>query len=120
MRQKLLKPDDITIEGNLIPEFNDFLEDKPDNYRLLFLIDEVSQYIGDDSSLLLNLQTIVEEIGASCNNKVWMATTAQQTLEQLVGSNEIDRDQFGKILGRFDTKISLQSQDAAYITKKEF
>ena len=32
--------------------------------------------------------------------------------------NEIDKDQFGKILGRFDTKISLQSQDAAYITKK--
>ena len=66
----------------------------------------------------MNLQTIIEEIGANCNNQIWMATTAQQTLDQLVGNNEIDKDQFGKILGRFDTKISLQSQDAAYITKK--
>ena len=118
LKQKLNNPDDITIIGDLIPEFNDFLNGKPDNYRLLFLIDEVSQYVGDSSSLLLNLQTIIEEIGANCNNHIWLATTAQQTLDQLVGDNEIEKDQFGKILGRFDTKISLQSQDAAFITKK--
>ena len=118
LKQKLNNPDDISISGDLIPEFKEYLSERPDNYRLLFLIDEVSQYVGDNSSLLLNLQTIIEEIGANCNNQIWMATTAQQTLDQLVGSNEIDKDQFGKILGRFDTKISLQSQDAAYITKK--
>ena len=39
-------------------------------------------------------------------------------IEQLVGSNEIDRDQFGKILGRFDTKNISSEPDAAYITKK--
>ena len=118
LKRKLINPDDISIIGDLIPEFVEYLSEKPDNYRLLFLIDEVSQYVGDNSSLLLNLQTIIEEIGANCNNQIWMATTAQQTLDQLVGNNEIDKDQFGKILGRFDTKISLQSQDAAYITKK--
>ena len=86
---------------------------------MLFLIDEVSQYIGDNSSCL-NLQTIVEEIGASCNNKVWMATTAQQTLEQLVGSNEIDRDQFGKILGVLIQKYLFRAKMLPTLLKKNF
>ena len=118
LRAKLKNPDDITIEGNLIPEFLEFLEDKPDSYRLVFLIDEVSQYIGSNTNLLLNLQTIIEEVGSKCGNKVWFATTAQQSLENVIENTEISGEDFGKILGRFETRISLQSQDAAYITKK--
>jgi hypothetical protein len=118
LRSKLKNPDDITIEGDLVPELNEFLADKDDSYRLVFLIDEVSQYIGSDTNLLLNLQTIIEEVGSKCNNKVWFATTAQQSLDQMIENTEISGEDFGKILGRFETRISLQSQDAAYITKK--
>ncbi len=118
LKHKLNNPDDISIAGVLIPELLDFLADKPDDYRLVFLIDEVSQYIGTNTNLLLNLQTIIEEIGAQCGNKVWIATTAQQSLIEIIGNADSNSENFGKILGRFDTKISLQSQDAAYITKK--
>lgn len=113
--KKLQHPDDISIKGDLIPEFIEFLNDKPDSYRFIFLIDEVSQYIGSNTNLLLNLQTIIEEIGAKCNNKLWLAATAQQSLEDMTSNNA---SAFGKILGRFETRISLQSQDASYITKK--
>lgn len=115
---KLKDPDDITITDNLIPEFNEYLLKQPDNYKLIFIIDEVSQYIGKNTNLLLNLQTIIEEIGANCNNKIWIACTAQQILEELIESTELQGDDFGKILGRFETRISLESQDAAYITQK--
>ena len=118
LRQKIQSPDDITIEGDLIPEFIEYLEDKSDQFRLLFLVDEVSQYIGSNTNLLLNLQTIIEEVGANCNNKIWFATTAQQSLDQVIDNTEISGEDFGKILGRFETRISLQSQDAAFITKK--
>ena len=101
---------------DLINELTAFLKDKPDTYRLIFLIDEVSQYIGSDTSLLLNLQTIIEGIGTSCQSKIWVVCTAQQELGNVVTSTEKQGD-FGKILGRFDTRISLESQDAAQITK---
>ena len=117
LRQKLKYPDDISIEGDLIPEFIDYLEDKPDDYRLIFLVDEVSQYIGTNTNLLLNLQTIIEEIGAKCGSRIWFVSTAQQTLDQVVGNSDITADDFGKILGRFETRISLESQQADYITK---
>lgn len=118
LRQKLKYPDDISIEGDLIPEFTDYLEDKSDDYRLVFLVDEVSQYIGANTNLLLNLQTIIEEIGAKCGNRIWFVSTAQQTLDQVIDSSDITGDDFGKILGRFETRISLESQKADYITKR--
>ncbi|MCB0544272.1 MAG: BREX system P-loop protein BrxC, partial [Saprospiraceae bacterium] len=54
-------------------------------------------------------------------NQVWIACTAQQTLDEVSqGTDGKTRteDEFGKILGRFDTRISLQSNDAAFITQK--
>ena len=108
---------DYTIEF-LIAEFQDFLNGKPDSYRLIFLLDEVSQYIGSNTALLLNLQTIIEEIGSKIGNKVWVVCTAQQELSNLINNTDDKTEDFGKILGRFETIISLESQDATYITKK--
>ena len=117
LREKLKRPDDITIADHLIPEFVEYLATKPDSYRLIFLVDEISQYIGTNTNLLLNLQTIIEEIGSKCDNKIWLTCTAQQTLEDLVEGTSGSED-FGKILGRFETRISLESQDTTFITQK--
>lgn len=111
------KEQDYTIEF-LIEEFQDFLKDKPENYRMIFLLDEVSQYIGSNTALLLNLQTIVEEIGTNIGTKIWIVCTAQQDLSNLIDNTDTKTGDFGKILGRFETIISLESQDATYITKK--
>jgi hypothetical protein len=111
----------IGINALLIPELKDFLKDKDRNYRLLFLVDEVSQYIGSNKELLLNFQNIIERISEECNNQVWIACTAQQTLDEVSGGADgvqDIQDEFGKILGRFDTRISLQSNDASYITQR--
>lgn len=108
---------DYTIEA-FIKEIQEYLSTKNDNYRLLFLLDEVSQYIGSNTALLLNLQTIVEEIGSQIGTQVWIVCTAQQDLSNLINNTDNKGEDFGKILGRFETMISLESQDAAYITKK--
>lgn len=110
----------ISIDDTLIPEFREYLDTKPADYRLVFLVDEVSQYVGQNKELLLNLQTIVEMISEYLNSRVWIACTAQQDLSEVVqGVDSADhRDEFGKILGRFDTRISLESNDPTYITQK--
>jgi len=111
----------VGINSTLIPELKAYLKDKDKDYRLLFLVDEVSQYIGTNKEILLNFQNIIERVSDELNNQVWIACTAQQTLDE-VGSG-VDgvgdlQDVFGKILGRFDTRISLQSNDASYITQR--
>jgi hypothetical protein len=114
----------ISIESTLIPEFKKFLKNKDKDYRLLFLVDEISQYIGSNKEILLNFQNIIEQIGVECNNQIWIACTAQQSLDEVSsGVNGVTnvQDEFGKILGRFDInggRISLQSNDASYITQR--
>ncbi len=113
----LNKKQDYTIHF-LIDEIDDYLSSKTEDHRLIFLMDEVSQYIGSDTTLLLNLQTIVEEIGSRIGPRAWIVCTAQQELKNLINNTDDKTEDFGKIFGRFETMISLQSQDAAYITKK--
>lgn len=107
---------DYTID-ELVIELNDFLADKDEQYRLLFLVDEISQYIGDNQNLLLNLETIVEEIGAKCKNQVWLGCTAQQELPKVISNTGNRQGAFGKIMGRFETQVPLESMDASKITK---
>src|SRR5690606_2737536 len=65
----------VGINATLIPEFKDFLKDKDKNYRLLFLVDEVSQYVGTNKEILLNFQNIIERVSDDLNNQVWIACT---------------------------------------------
>lgn len=123
LHSKLSNPENfkIGINATLIPELQGFLKEKEKDYKLLFLVDEVSQYIGSNKEILLNFQNIIERISEDCNNQVWVACTAQQTLDEVsIGADGVQdvQDEFGKILGRFDTRISLQSNDASYITQR--
>ena len=123
LHSKLSNPESykISINGGLIPEFKEYLKGKDKDYRLLFLVDEVSQYVGSNKEILLNFQNIIERISEDCNNQVWIACTAQQTLDEVsFGADGVQdvQDEFGKILGRFDTRISLQSNDASYIVQR--
>lgn len=103
---------------NLVQELQEFISDKPADYKLVYLVDEVSQYIGTNLNLLLNLQSIVEEVGAACGSKVWVVCTAQQEIQEVISATGQNHTDFGKIMARFETKISLQSQDYADIIKK--
>ena len=123
LHSKLSNPESykVGINAVLIPEFKEYLKCKDKDYRLLFLVDEVSQYVGSNKEILLNFQNIIERISEDCNNQVWIACTAQQTLDEVsFGADGVQdvQDEFGKILGRFDTRISLQSNDASYITQR--
>ena len=123
LHSKLSNPESykIGINAVLIPELKEYLKTKDKDYRLLFLVDEVSQYVGSNKEILLNFQNIIERISEDCNNQIWIACTAQQTLDEVsFGADGVQdvQDEFGKILGRFDTRISLQSNDASYITQR--
>lgn len=114
-----LKRDVTPSTDAFIDELNRFLDDKPDNFRLVFLVDEVSQFMAGNENMLVDLQTIVESIGSRCSNKVWVAGTAQQELKELLDTTNVDdiKDAFGKIIARF-TPLPLEAQQADRIAKK--
>ncbi|MCD8207246.1 MAG: BREX system P-loop protein BrxC [Bacteroidales bacterium] len=92
-----------------------------DNYRMLFFVDEVSQFVQNHGDLLLQLQSLVEHLYKVCQSKVWIACTAQQTLDEVVtgaGGIANPNNAIGKILGRFEVRASLQGTSSDYITRK--
>ena len=62
----------------------EYVDGKGKDFRLLFMVDEVGQYIGDDGDLMINLQSLVEEIGIRCHGKVWVMVTSQEAIDSVV------------------------------------
>lgn len=123
IRQRI-KDNDINVSVEAFAaEMKEYLDSKGDrNHRVLFFVDEVSQFIGEHRDLLLQLQSLVKRLEEVCQSKVWIACTAQQTLEDVVtnvGGNATNpEDEVGKILGRFEVRASLQGTNPEYITQK--
>jgi len=91
---------------------------KTNKTRVAFLMDEVGQFVGTNTELMLNLQTCVEDLGRFCNGKAWVVVTSQQELKVMVDATQGTRLDFSKIQGRFDTRILLSGANADEVIKK--
>lgn len=60
--EKAVEPYQISIE-DFAKRVKTYIDRKGGNRHVVFLVDEIGQYIGEDSKLMLNLQTVTEEIG---------------------------------------------------------
>lgn len=88
----------------------EYLDSKGPNHRIVFLADEVGQFIGSDSHLMLNLQTITEELGTICRRRAWVVVTSQEDMDTVLGDmSKAKKQDFSKIQGRFFPPLSLSS-----------
>lgn len=101
----------INIEG-LAKLIRDYLATKPAGHRIVFLVDEVGQFIGDNTQLMLTLQTIAEQLGTLCQGRAWVIVTSQEDIDAAIGeANKAKSQDFSKIQGRFHTRLSLASSN---------
>jgi len=123
IRTKIMNNDvQVSVEA-FAAEMKEYIDKKQNrNFRILFFVDEVSQFIGAHRDLILQLQSLVKRLDEVCESRCWIACTAQQTLEEVVtnvGGNATNpEDEVGKILGRFEVRASLQGTSPEYITQK--
>lgn len=96
-------------------QMNEYCKSKGKNHRIVFLVDEVGQYIAENTKLMLNLQTLVEELGVNCHGKVWVIVTSQQNIDDITAVKGQD---FSKIQGRFKTRLSLSSSNVDEVIRK--
>lgn len=90
----------------------EYLDKQGKNHRIIFLVDEVGQFIGGDTHLMLNLQTITEDLGTICNGRAWVVVTSQEDIDAVLGDLRTTKSHdFSKIQGRFKTRLSLSSSN---------
>ncbi len=115
--EKATEPYQISIE-NFAKLVKEYIDRKGGNHHVVFLVDEIGQYIGDDSKLMLNLQTVTEDLGTACRGKVWVIVTSQQDIDSVTKDMGLRSNDFSKIQGRFDTRLSLSAANVDEVIKK--
>ena len=102
----------LTVE-NFANWVKKYLDSKGQEHRIFFFVDEIGQFIGQDGHLMLNLQTIIENLGVACGGRAWVVVTSQEDIDKVLGSlSNTQMNDFSKIQGRFQTRLSLSSANS--------
>ena len=112
--------DDFSLSvENFAKWVKEYLDSKGPEHRIVFLVDEVGQFIGQDTHLMLNLQTITENLGTACNGRAWVVVTSQEDMDAVLGDIRAAKsNDFSKIQGRFRTRLSLSGANADEVIQK--
>lgn len=97
----------------------DYINKKGKDFRLIFCVDEVGQFIADNTKLMLNFQTISESFDKYCQKKAWIMVTSQSDLETVVGQlKQSQSTEYGKITARFPIKLNLGGANVEEVIQK--
>lgn len=105
--------------GDFADDVNVWLFRQEPNRRILFLVDEVGQFIGENRELMLSLQSIAEDLAVKTNGRAWVVVTSQEDMDTIVGDRTKQQSyDFSKIQGRFSIKLKLNSADVVEVIQK--
>jgi hypothetical protein len=103
--------DFIQFEDERVEEMIDIIREKSGKDFIIFIIDEVGQYIGSRSNLILNLDGLAKNLKLIGDGKVWIFATAQQTLTEDDPRAALNTPELFKLAARFPIQIDLESRD---------
>lgn len=88
--------------------------------QLVFVIDEVGQFVARDVNKMLDLQGIVQALGRVGQGKVWVIVTSQEKLNEMVGSLDDKRVEQARLMDRFPDhlRVHLEPSDITTVTSK--
>jgi hypothetical protein len=108
----------VSIE-DFADEVKGWLDEQEGGFRLNFFVDEVGQFIGSNTHLMLNLQTIAESLNTRCEGRAWIFVTSQEDMDKVVGDRTKQQgNDFSKIQARFKTRVKLTSADVEEVIRK--
>lgn len=110
--------DDIESDREKTDQMLSLIKKKSGKENILFVIDEVGQYVASDDNLILKLQGTMENLKDIGNGKVWLIATAQQTLTEDNPNARFNSDKLYKLNARFPIPIDIEASDIKEITTK--
>ncbi|HND19732.1 MAG TPA: BREX system P-loop protein BrxC, partial [Acidobacteriota bacterium] len=101
----------IQFENQRVQEMIDIVREKSSKQHIIFIVDEVGQYIATRDNLILNLDGLAKNLKRLGDGKVWIIATAQQTLTEDDPRARLNSDKLYKLKDRFPIQIDLESSD---------
>lgn len=103
---------DITIDANWLAKRALLLLERRGQgaSRVMFVVDEVGQYVARDVNRVSDLQGVAEAFQKT-RARLWLLATSQQRLEDIVESLEGNRSELARVKDRFPIKVDLLPSD---------
>ena len=116
-RESAMKRADIT-PGDLAKRCLELMARHRPDESLLFVVDEVGQFVARDVQKMLDLQAVVQNLGRLGRGKLWLVVTSQEKLSELVGGLDDKRVELARLMDRFPLQVHLESSDISEVTSK--
>lgn len=99
------------FEDQRVQEMIDIVREKSGKQNIIFIVDEVGQYVASRDNLILNLDGLAKNLKRLGDGKAWIISTAQQTLTEDDPRAALNSDRLYKLKDRFPIQIDLESSD---------
>jgi hypothetical protein len=106
-----LKIDESTTESNRVEQMLEILRKKTGKEYVIFVIDEVGQYVASRQNLILNLDGLARNLKEKGLSKAWIMATAQQTLTEDNPRAQLNAPELYRLNARFPIQIDLEADD---------
>lgn len=105
-------------ENKRSEEMLDLIKRKSGKANIVFIIDEVGQYVSAKPSLILNLDGLAKNLKHIGGGSVWIFATAQQTLTDDNPTAALNSPGLYKLKDRFPVQVHLEPSDIKEICHK--
>jgi hypothetical protein len=108
---------DIT-PGKLAERAGLLMKRRKPGLSLLFVVDEVGQFVARDVQKMLDLQAIVQSLGVKGRGKHWLVVTSQEKLGELVSGLDDKKIELARLMDRFPLQVHLEPSDISEVTSR--
>ena len=85
---------------------------------LMFVVDEVGQFVARDVQKMLDLQAVVQSLGRVGRGKHWLVVTSQEKLGELVSGLDDKQIELARLMDRFPQQVHLEPSDISEVTSR--
>ena len=96
----------------------EILNRRGEGRHLVFVIDEIGQYVARLRDRLEDLRAIVEQFGKKGRGLIWLVATSQEKLNEIVEEIYDDKSQLPKVQDRFPIWVDLAPSDIREVTER--
>lgn len=104
--------------GKLAERAGELMKRRKPGLSLMFVVDEVGQFVARDVQKMLDLQAIVQQLGVKGRGKHWVVVTSQEKLGELVSGLDDKKIELARLMDRFPLQIHLEPSDISEVTSR--
>ncbi|HRG77796.1 MAG TPA: hypothetical protein PLX69_24760, partial [Leptospiraceae bacterium] len=113
-----VKIEEFVSAADKVKQMLNLIKKKSGQENVLFILDEVGQYVAPNPHLILNLDGLAKNIKGISAGKAFIMATAQQTLTEDDPHIQVNTANLFKLKDRFPISIKLEADDIKEITYK--